>query len=297
MAKHTIGFIGTGRMGGPMAGRLMDAGYALSVCDTQSEATKPLVARGARLAGSPAEVASASDIVLASLPTPDIVKTVALGPNGISSGNRARIVIDLSTSGPGTAKLIAQEFKARNLTLVDAPVSGGIKGAVNGTLAVMVSCPKATYEIVEPILKNFGKLFYTGEKPGTAQTAKLANNLMAAAALVITSEAVAMGVKGGVDARVLIDIINASSGRNSASEDKFPRAVLPGTFDFGFTTGLSYKDVRLCVDEAEAMGVPMVCGSVVRQMLAITNAKYGASSDFTSIAKVLEEWAGVQMRG
>ena len=297
MAKHTIGFIGTGRMGGPMAERLLDAGYALSVCDTQSEATKPLVARGARLASSPAEVASASDIVLASLPTPDIVKTVALGPNGISSGNRARIVIDLSTSGPGTAKLIAQEFKARNLTLVDAPVSGGIKGAVNGTLAVMVSCPKATYEIVEPILKNFGKLFYTGEKPGTAQTAKLANNLMAAAALVITSEAVAMGVKGGVDAKVLIDIINASSGRNSASEDKFPRAVLPGTFDFGFTTGLSYKDVRLCVDEAEAMGVPMVCGSAVRQMLAITNAKYGASSDFTSIAKVLEEWAGVQMRG
>jgi 3-hydroxyisobutyrate dehydrogenase-like beta-hydroxyacid dehydrogenase len=297
MAKHTIGFIGTGRMGGPMAGRLMDAGHALSVYDAQSEATQPLVARGARLASSPAEVASASDIVLASLPTPDIVKAVCLGPNGISSGNRARIVIDLSTSGPGAAKLIAQEFQPRNLTLVDAPVSGGVKGAVNGTLAVMVSCPKATYEIVEPILRNFGKLFYTGEKPGTAQTAKLANNLMAAAALVITSEAVAMGVKGGVDAKVLIDIINASSGRNSASEDKFPRAVLPGTFDFGFTTGLSYKDVRLCVDEAEAMGVPMVCGSVVRQMLAITNAKYGASSDFTSIAKVLEEWAGVQMRG
>ena len=297
MAKPTIGFIGTGRMGGPMAGRLLDAGYSLSVYDTQVEATKPLVARGARLAHSPAEVASASDIVMTSLPTPDIVKNVALGPNGISSGNRARIVIDLSTSGPGAAKLIAQEFAPRNMTLVDAPVSGGIKGAVNGTLAVMVSCPKATYEVVEPILKTFGKLFYTGEKPGNAQTAKLANNLMAATALVITSEAMAMGVKGGVDAKVLIDIFNASSGRNTATSDKFPRAVLPGTFDFGFATGLSYKDVRLCIDEAEAMGVPMVCGSVVRQMLAITIAKYGASSDFTSIAKVLEEWAGVQMRG
>jgi len=296
MAEETIGFVGTGRMGGPMAGRLLDAGYSLSVYDMQSEATKPLVARGARLAKSPAEVASSADIVLTSLPTPDIVKAVALGPDGIIAGNRASIVIDLSTTGPGAAKLIAEGFKPRK-TLVDAPVSGGVKGAVNGTLAVMVSCPKATYERVEPILKNFGKLFYTGDKPGTAQTAKLANNLMAAAALVITSEAVAMGVKGGVDARVLIDIINASSGRNSASEDKFPRAVLPGTFDFGFTTGLSYKDVRLCVDEAEAMGVPMVCGSVVRQMLAITNAKYGPSSDFTSIAKVLEEWAGVEMRG
>ena len=296
MAEDTIGFVGTGRMGGPMAGRLLEAGYSLSVYDMQSEATKPLVARGARLAKSPAEVASSADIVLTSLPTPDIVKAVALGPDGIIAGNRASIVIDLSTTGPGAAKLIAEGFKPRK-TLVDAPVSGGVKGAVNGTLAVMVSCPKATYERVEPILKNFGKLFYTGDKPGTAQTAKLANNLMAAAALVITSEAVAMGVKGGVDAKVLIDIINASSGRNSASEDKFPRAVLPGTFDFGFTTGLSYKDVRLCVDEAEAMGVPMVCGSVVRQMLAITNAKYGPSSDFTSIAKVLEEWAGVEMRG
>src|SRR5579871_1193806 len=221
MAGETLGFIGTGRMGGPMAARLLEAGYAVIVYDTQAEATKALVARGARVANSAAEVASASDIVLASLPTPDIVKTVALGPNGISSGNRARIIIDLSTSGPGAAKLIAQEFAPRNITLVDAPVSGGIKGAVAGTLAVMVSCPKPTYDIVEPILKTFGKLFYTGDKPGTAQTAKLANNLMAAAALVITSEAVAMGVKGGVDAKVLIDIINASSGRNSASEDKF----------------------------------------------------------------------------
>ena len=297
MAGETLGVIGTGRMGGPMAGRLLDAGYSLVIYDTQNEAMQPLVKRGAQQASSPADVASRTEIVLASLPTPDIVKAVALGPDGIISGNKTRIVVDLSTTGPGAAKLVAEGLKAKGMTLVDAPVSGGIKGAVNGTLAVMVSCPKATYDTVQPILKNFGKLFYTGGKPGVAQTAKLANNLMAAATLVITSEAVAMGVKGGVSAKVLIDIINASSGRNSASEDKFPRAVLPGTFDFGFATGLSYKDVRLCVDEAEAMGVPMVCGAAVRQMLAITNAKYGAASDFTSIAKVVEEWAGVQMRG
>ena len=296
MPDQIIGFVGVGRMGAPMAGRLLDAGYSLSICDTDPEATKPLVARGAQLAKSAAEVASAADIVLASLPNPDVVKTVALGPQGIIEGTRARILIDLSTTGPGAAKIVANGLKQKDIALVDAPVSGGIRGAIAGTLAVMVSCPKPIYATVEPILKNFGKLFYTGEHPGLAQTAKLANNLMAAAALVITSEAVAMGVKGGLDARVLIDIINASSGRNSASEDKFPRAVLPGTFDFGFTTGLSYKDVRLCVDEAEAMGVPMVCGAAVRQMLAITNAKFGASSDFTSIAKVLEEWAGVEMR-
>ena len=106
-----------------------------------------------------------------------------------------------------------------------------------------------------------------------------------------------MGVKAGLDAKVLIDIINASSGRNSATQEKFPRAVLQGTFDFGFTTGLSYKDVRLCVDEAEAMGVPMVVGAAVRQMLAVTKARFGADSDFTFVAKVLEEWAGVEIRG
>jgi 3-hydroxyisobutyrate dehydrogenase-like beta-hydroxyacid dehydrogenase len=297
MGHQLLGFIGTGRMGGPMAGRLLDAGYTLSVYDAQSEASKPLIERGAQAASSPAEVASAAETVLISLPNPDIVKAVALGPQGIAEGTRARALIDLSTSGPGAAKFVADGLKPRNITLVDAPVSGGIKGARDGTLAVMVSCPKATLAAVEPILTNFGKIFYTGEEPGLAQTAKLANNLMAAAAVVITSEAVAMGVKGGLDAKILIDIINASSGRNTASQDKFPRSVLPGTFDFGFTTGLSYKDVRLCVDEAEAMGVPMVCGAAVRQMLAITNAKFGADSDFTSIAKVLEEWAGVEMRG
>jgi 3-hydroxyisobutyrate dehydrogenase-like beta-hydroxyacid dehydrogenase len=297
MAGETLGFIGTGRMGGPMAGRLLDAGHPVIVYDTQAEAMRALVARGAQEAKSPAHVASHADIVLASLPTPDIVKAVALGPDGIAGGNRVRILIDLSTTGPGAAKQVADGLKANNITLVDAPVSGGPRGAINGTLAVMVSCPQDTYEKVQPILKTFGKLFYTGDKPGLAQTAKLANNLMAACALVITSEAVAMGVKGGLNAKTLIEIINASSGRNSASEDKFPRAVLPGTFDFGFATGLSYKDVRLCVDEAEAMGVPMVCGAAVRQMLAITNARFGASSDFTSIAKVLEEWAGVAMRG
>ena len=297
MTAETIGFVGTGRMGGPMAGRLLDAGYSLCIFDTQSEATKALVARGARLAKSPAEVASSADIVLASLPTPDIVKAVTLGPDGIIAGNRATIFIDLSTTGPGAAKLIAKGFEPRDLTLVDAPVSGGVAGAKAGTLAVMVSCPKAVFEQVEPLLKTFGKTFHVGEKPGLAQIAKLANNLLAASAIVLTSEAVVMGVKAGLDAKVLIDIINAGSGRNSASQDKFPKAILPRTFDFGFATGLSYKDVRLCLEESEALGVPMVAGAAVRQMLAITNAKFGPDSDFTSIAKVVEEWAGVEIKG
>jgi 3-hydroxyisobutyrate dehydrogenase-like beta-hydroxyacid dehydrogenase len=292
-----LGFVGVGRMGAPMVSRLIEAGHQLVIFDTQTQATDALAAKGAKVVASPKAVADEAEIVLVSLPTPDIVKAVALGPDGVSEGKRVRVMVDLSTSGPGAAVIVAKGLAEKNIISVDSPVSGGIKGATNGTLAVMVSCPKATFDELEPILKTFGKIFFTGEKPGLAQTAKLANNLMAAAALVITSEAMAMGVKAGLDAKVLIDIINVSSGRNSASEDKFPRAVLPGTFDFGFATGLSYKDVRLCVDEAEAMGVPMVVGAAVRQMLAVTQAKFGAQSDFTSIAKVLEEWAGVEIRG
>lgn len=292
-----LGFVGVGRMGAPMVSRLIEAGHQLVIFDTQKQATDALAAKGAKVVASPKAVADEAEIVLVSLPTPDIVKAVALGSDGVAEGKRVRVMVDLSTSGPGAAVIVAKGLAEKNIISVDSPVSGGIKGATNGTLAVMVSCPKATFDELEPILKTFGKIFFTGEKPGLAQTAKLANNLMAAAALVITSEAMAMGVKAGLDARVLIDIINVSSGRNSASEDKFPRAVLPGTFDFGFATGLSYKDVRLCVDEAEAMGVPMVVGAAVRQMLAVTQAKFGAQSDFTSIAKVLEEWAGVEIRG
>jgi 3-hydroxyisobutyrate dehydrogenase-like beta-hydroxyacid dehydrogenase len=293
-----VGFVGVGRMGGPMASRLLDAGYELCIYDVSAEAMKPFAARGAQVAASPAEVASQAEIVLVSLPTPDIVREVALGGNaGIINGSKVRLMIDLSTTGPGVASEVAGKLAERQIGWVDSPVSGGMTGAKAGTLAVMVSCPKKTFGEIEPMMKTFGKLFFAGEKPGMAQTAKLANNLLAATAMVATSEVMAMGVKAGLDPKVLIDIINASSGRNSATQDKFPRAILPRTFDFGFATGLSYKDVRLCVEEAEAMGVPMVVGGAVREMLAITRARFGADSDFTHIAKLLEEWAGVEIKG
>lgn len=294
-----LGFVGLGRMGGPMAGRLMDAGHGLAVFDPVESAMAPLLARGARRCGSPAEVASAAEVVFASLPTPDVVKAVVLGEDGVLRGNRVATFVDLSTTGPRVAVQVAEAFAAAGTgrVTVDSPVSGGVSGAERGTLAVMVSCPRATFDELEPVLKVFGTPFFLGEKPGSAQTMKLANNLLAAAALAVSSEAMVMGVKAGLDPRTMLDVINAGSGRNSATQDKFPRAVLPGTFDFGFAIGLSYKDVRLCVDEAEALGVPMVVGSAVRQLLAVTNATFGADADFTNIVRTVEQWAGVQVRG
>ena len=229
------------------------------------------------------------------LPTPDIVEKVVLG--GVGQGSRVKTVVDLSTSGPGMATRVSKGLEPYGVGWIDAPVSGGVAGAKNGTLAVMASGPRATFEIAEPLLKNFGKVFFVGEKAGLAQVAKLGNNLLAAAALVISSEALVMGVKAGIDPKVMLDIINAGSGRNSATQDKFPdrfcRAPLISALRPGSPT-------RMCVcasTKRRVMGVPMVVGAAVRQMLAVTNAKFGPTSDFTSITRVVEEWAGVEVRG
>ncbi|WP_370276536.1 NAD(P)-dependent oxidoreductase [Roseovarius indicus] len=295
MSKIKLGFVGVGKMGEPMAGRLIDAGYDLVIHDTDLAATRRLTALGAAAADSPRSVADSAEIVIVSLPSPQILEQVSLGENGAIHGKAMRILIDISTTGPRVASNIAAALEKEGKAMIDSPVSGGLKGARNGTLAVMNSGPRSAYDEVTPVLEIFGKLFYMGETPGSAQTMKLANNLLAASALAASCEAVVMGVKAGLDPKVMLDVINAGSGRNSATEDKLPKSVLPRTFDFGFATGLSFKDVRLCVDEAEAMGVPMVVGSAVRQMLSMTNQVYGAESDFTSMVKIVEGWAHVEV--
>ncbi len=297
MAEKRLGFVGVGRMGGRMARRLIQAGYTLTVFDTSEEALRPLMERGAERADSAAAVASASEIVLASLPTPPVVEAVALGPKGIVEGSRVKIFVDVSTTGSTYARRVAEVLAAKGIVAVDAPVSGGIAGAERGTVAVMVSCDDATFAAVKPVMEVIGKVFHVGKRPGLGQTMKLMNNLLSATAMAITSEAVVMGVKAGLDPKQIIDVINAGSGRNSASQDKFPKGVLPRTFDFGFAIGLLNKDVRLCMEEAEALGVPMVVGSAVRQMLSIATASEGPGADMTELVKSVEKWAGVRVSG
>ena len=198
MANQMIGFVGVGRMGGPMARRLLEAGFDLTIYDKSEAATAPLVELGAKRVDSPAAVASAAEIVLASLPTPPIVQAVALGPNGIGEGSKVKIFIDVSTTGSTVASRVAEGLAAKGITAVDAPVSGGIAGAEKGTLAVMVSCPEDTYPKVKPVLEVIGKLFFVGTKPGQGQTMKLLNNLLSGTAMAISSEAVVMGVKAAV---------------------------------------------------------------------------------------------------
>ena len=293
MAEKRLGFIGVGRMGGRMARRLVDAGYGLTIYDTDEQAAAAAVAQGARRADSPAAVASAAEIVLASLPTPQVVEAVTLGPNGIIEGRRARIFIDMSTTGATYARRVAQGLAAKDIVAVDAPVSGGIAGAERGSLAVMVSCSEATFGVVKPVLDCIGRTFFVGRQPGQGQTMKLLNNLLSATAMAISSEAVVMGVKAGLDPRQVMEVINAGSGRNTATQDKIPRCVLTRSFDFGFALGLLHKDIRLCLEEADALGVPMMVGSAVRQMLAVAEDSEGAGADMTEIVKPIEKRAGV----
>jgi 3-hydroxyisobutyrate dehydrogenase-like beta-hydroxyacid dehydrogenase len=290
-----IGMIGTGRMGGPMAERLLDAGHPLVVFDTNEAAVRPLSARGAMVAHSALEVANQADTVMASLPTPDIVRRTIIGLDGAMHGTRIRRFIDLSSSGAVATTEIAAALAPRGIGFLDAPVSGGVAGARSGKLTVMVSGPRNTYDELQPLLAVFGRVLFVGVKPGLAQTLKLINNLMSATAVAITSEAMVMGVKAGLDPNVMLDVINTSSGRNSATQDKFPKHVLTRGFDFGFSAGLSFKDVRLCLEEAEALGVPMMVGAVVRQLLSITCNTYGFDTDCTSTARIVEGWGGCEI--
>jgi 3-hydroxyisobutyrate dehydrogenase-like beta-hydroxyacid dehydrogenase len=280
-----------------MARRLLQAGYGLTIHDTTDAAAEALVALGAHRVDSPAAVASAAEIVLASLPTPPIVETVALGPKGIIEGGRVKIFVDMSTTGATYAKRVADGLAAKGIVAVDAPVSGGIAGAERGTVAVMVSCSDEIFGRLKPVLDHIGKVFHVGTQPGLGQTMKLLNNLLSATAMAISSEAVVMGVKAGLDPKMIIDVINSGSGRNTATQDKIPRCVIPRTFDFGFAIGLLNKDVRLCLQEADALGVPMVVGSAVRQLLSIATASEGPDADMTELVKPVEKWAGVRVGG
>ena len=295
MAKQSVGFAGVGRMGGRMARRLVQAGYDLTIFDPSDDAAKPLVELGAHRVNSLAELGSAAEIVLVSLPTPPIVQAAALGPGGISDGSRVKLFIDTSTTGSTYAKRIAAGLAAKGIVAVDAPVSGGLAGAADGTLAVMVSCPDDAFEKVKPILEVIGKIFRMGTEPGQGQTMKLLNNLLSATAMAISSEAVVMGVKAGLDPTLVMEVINAGTGRNSATAVKIPKVVIPRTFDIGFEIALLNKDVRLCLEEADALGVPMIVGNAVRQLLAITQATEGDKADMTETVKTIERWAGVQV--
>ncbi|MEJ8572083.1 NAD(P)-dependent oxidoreductase [Microbaculum marinum] len=299
MSKPTLGLIGVGRMGDPMARRLLEAGYSVTVFDKNAEAVSRLEGAGATAAASPVAVTNASDVTMLSLPTPDIVDAVAFGDDGIASADapQGKTVVDLSTTGPEGARALAEGLRKLGFAVVDCPISGGVGGAEKGTLALMASGDEADYERLKPVFEVLGKPFLVGPEPGMGQMTKLINNLLSVTALAVTSEALVLGAKSGLDPETMVDVFNVSSGQSNASLTKIPKFVLTRSFDFGFSLGLSAKDSKLCIQQAEELGVPMIVGSALRQYLKVAAAELGPDADLTQIIQPLEKWAGVTVAG
>jgi 3-hydroxyisobutyrate dehydrogenase-like beta-hydroxyacid dehydrogenase len=290
-SARVVGFIGLGAMGAHMVARLIDAGHDVVVFDTRDEAMAPHVNRGARACASAGAVADLASTVLVSLPTPDVVRAVA---GELAQGDAIEVFVDLSTTGPEVAAEVAAALSAAGIACLDAPVSGGVAGAQAGTLTIMAAGDEALFQALRPLLETLGgNVVLVGTQPGQGQLAKVLNNLLSASAIAITGEALALGVRGGLSARTLLDVFNSSSGRNTASAEKFPRQVLPRTFAAGFRLELMHKDVELCLAEARRQGVPMALGGAVGELWTRAAASAAAGADCTEIVRMFEDEAGV----
>jgi 3-hydroxyisobutyrate dehydrogenase len=248
---ETIGWIGIGSMGHRMSRHLVAAGYPLVAADAVSTERAP---PGARIAAGNAEVAALAETIVLSLP--DGAVSVAVAREIASApARKVKTVIDTSTIGIAAAQGAAEILAAAGIEYVDAPVSGGTAGADKATLAIMLACPAESYERVKPLMARMGKPFYVGPKPGQGQAVKLLNNFLSATALAATSEAIAFGVSQDIPMGTILDIVNASTGRNSATDDKFPRRIIHGRYDAGFTAKLQLKDIKLYLENARAAGI------------------------------------------
>lgn len=290
-----IGFIGLGNMGGGMAANVLRAGYDLKVHDLRREAATPLLENGASWADTPAELAASCDIVLTSLPGPREVEAIALGERGILEGSASgSVYIDLSTSSPTLIRSVAEEFAAKGVSVLDAPVSGGPVGARTGRLAVMVGGDREVYDRVKPALDAIGdKVSYIGPI-GSGSIAKLMHNCIGYGLQTIVAECLTLGVKAGVDPQPLFEAIsNGSVGRGSSFANTYPNTFLAGNFDPpSFALRLAHKDVSLALELAREYGVPMSVGNIAHQELTSALNRGWADLDSRVAMKLQEERAG-----
>ena len=254
MAAEEIGFVGLGNMGRPMATNLVDSGRCVVVHDAAG--TQARAPRGAHLAASNAALAGRVEAIHLCVPDGRASESIAREIAG-APGRRTRVVVDHSTIGTAAAVRVHALLAGHGVEYVDAPVSGGVSGAVNATLAIMYSGPEATFETLRPVFESMaGNVFRVGDRPGQGQAMKVLNNFLSGTAMAATAEAVAFGVRQGLDMKMILDVVNASSGRNTATADKFPNRVLTGTWDAGFHSAQLNKDLGLYRDAAAAIGTP-----------------------------------------
>ena len=281
MAAHETGFVGLGNMGRPMAGNLVrKSGRGIVVHDAAG--TQARAPRGARLAASNAALAGMVEVVHLCVPdgraSESIAREIAGAPD-----RKTRLVVDHSTIGTAAARRVHDLLAGHGIEYVDAPVSGGVSGAVNATLAIMYSGSEATFERLRPVFASMaGHVFRVGDGPGQGQAMKVLNNFLSGTAMAATAEAVAFGVRQGLDMKMILDVVNASSGRNTATADKFPHRVLTGTYDAGFSGTQLNKDLQLYRDAGDAIGASCPISPAVLDLWQRLEA-HEPSADITRI--------------
>jgi 3-hydroxyisobutyrate dehydrogenase len=283
----TIGFVGLGNMGTPMATRLIDAGFPVTGTDLSADNRRSLAEHGGAAKDTAVDVAAGIDVLILMLPSSDVVESVLIGDGVAAALAPGSVVIDMSSSEPLRTRELAGRLAETGVHLMDAPVSGGVKGAVKGTLTIMAGGEDELVERVRPVLEAMGKVVHTGPV-ASGHALKAFNNLLSATHLLVTSEALIAGKRFGLDPAVMLDAINGSSGRSGSTENKWPNFILPETYDSGFALQLMLKDMRIATGLAEALGVPSHLGERAVEIWSEAARELPRTADHTEIARWLE---------
>jgi 2-hydroxy-3-oxopropionate reductase len=289
---QTIGFIGLGIMGRPMARNLLKAGYPLVVHSRSRGPVDEIVNAGAKAASSPKEVAAQCDVLITMLPNSPDVELVALGKDGIIEGARSGLLfVDMSTISPIVSKKVGEALAAKGVKMLDAPVSGGEKGAIDAALSIMVGGDKATFDGVLPIFQAMGKTITLLGPLGMGGFTKLANQIIVAVNLTALAEALTLGKKAGLDRELLLTALGGGLAGSKCLEQKKPNYIA-GTYNPGFKIDLHFKDLGLIMESARALGVPLPATAVVQELFSAMRVKGRGGLDHSGIITLLEDLAG-----
>lgn len=288
-----IGFVGLGNMGSPMAGHLALAGFSLNVFDVNSKAQKDFVEQfNCSPASTLAQAAEGCRVVITMLPNGNLVRQVALGKDGgdclCGSMPPGSVLVDMSSSSPVGTQALGRDLASRGIEMLDAPVSGGVSRAANGTLSILVGGGEDMVEACRPVLEAMGGIFKTGPL-GSAHALKALNNMLSATGLLAAAEALLVGKRFGLAPKTMVDVFNASTGQNNSTKNKFKQFVFSRRFDSGFSLELMVKDLSLAMDLAKETGTPVILSSTCREMWASALSAVQGNPDHTEVVRWLEQ--------
>jgi 3-hydroxyisobutyrate dehydrogenase len=297
MAAKRIGFIGLGRMGQPMARRLVQAGYGVTGYDIREDALASARRDGVVAGADIAEAARAAGVLITILPDGPAVERAVYGEAGLLAAARpGQTLLEMTSSHPRVTRRVAADLGARGVGVLDAPVSGGVRGAEQGTLCVMAAGPASLVESHRPVLECFGRIVHVGDSPGDGDVAKTINNLMSATAIWSSVEAIALARRAGLQPERLLEALNRSTGRSYTTEQKVAQYMLARRFSAGFTVAQYLKDLDICLDVAAGLDVPMVLGEALHQVWRAAAQSGLAAADHTALITLIERWLGPEPR-